>query len=227
MPVKSRMACRLTTVSHRVMWKFMRILPESFFARGAVEVARDLLGKVIVHGATSGRIVEVEAYLGEDDLAAHSARGITGRTKVIFGPPGRAYVYLIYGMYECLNFTAEREGTAGCVLIRALEPLDGVEEMFLRRPAARRVESLCSGPGKLTLALGITRALNGANVTATGDFTVRRLAKEPSIEIETSPRIGITKCVDWPLRFFVKGSPFVSGVKRSTRAPRRAAETNG
>jgi len=189
----------------------MRILPESFFARGAVEVAKDLLGKVIVHGDCSGRIVEVEAYLGMDDLAAHASRGITERTRVLFGPPGRAYVYLIYGMYECLNFVAEREGDPGCVLIRALEPLEGTGEMFQRRPAARRVEDLCSGPGKLTRAMGITRALNGANVTVAGAFTVRRQAKEPAIEIVTSARIGITQCADWPLRFYMAGSRFVSG----------------
>lgn len=187
-----------------------KILPESFYARGAVEVARDLLGKVIVHGPTAGRIVEVEAYLGVNDLAAHSARGITDRTRVIFGPAGRAYVYLIYGMYECLNFVAETEGSAGCVLIRALEPIAGVEEMFRRRPRAKRVEDLCSGPGKLTLAMGITRALNGVNVTRPGAFVVERPSAHKKVEIVTTPRIGITKCADWPLRFYEKNSPFIS-----------------
>lgn len=186
------------------------ILDECFYSRPATGVAKDLLGKVIVHGRTAGRIVEVEAYLGVSDLAAHASAGITARTRVLFGPPGRAYVYLIYGMYECLNFVAEPEGDAGCVLIRALEPLCGVPLMHRRRPAARRVEDLCSGPGKLTRAIAITRAANGTNVTVPGDFVVRRLADEPPVEIDTSTRVGITKCADWPLRFFLKGNRFVS-----------------
>ena len=142
-----------------------KILPREFYSRPTIEVARDLLGKVIVHGDTAGMIVEVEAYLGGDDLASHSARGITDRTRVIFGPPGHAYVYLIYGMYDCLNLVAEKDGTPGCVLIRAVEPISGLDIMHQRRPAARRVEDLASGPGRLTLALGITRAANGADVT--------------------------------------------------------------
>ena len=119
-----------------------------------MEVARGLLGKVLAHGAAAGIIVETEAYLGRNDLAAHSARGITDRTRVIFGPPGHAYVYFIYGMYDCLNIVAEREGDPGCVLIRALEPVAGVGIMKRRRPAARKAEELASGPGRLTLALG-------------------------------------------------------------------------
>src|SRR5579885_1896801 len=137
-----------------------RILPRSFYARPTIEVARGLLGKLLVHGKTAGMIVETEAYLGGEDLAAHSARGITARTRVIFGPPGHAYVYFIYGMYECLNLVCEQEGKAGCVLIRALEPLAGVEKMQQRRPKAHSPRDLASGPGKLTLALGITRAQN-------------------------------------------------------------------
>lgn len=164
---------------------------------------------VIAHGATSGIIVETEAYLGRDDLAAHSARGLTDRTRVIFGPPGHAYVYLIYGMYECLNVVAEPEGVPGCVLIRALEPLSGVEIMRRRRPAAPTPESLASGPGKLTRALGITRDLNGADVTR-GPLLIRRRPGAPPPEIVTTTRVGITQCADWPLRFYIKGSPFVS-----------------
>lgn len=105
------------------------ILGRPFYERPTIQVARDLLGKVLVHGATAGMIVETEAYLGGDDLAAHSSRGITNRTRVIFGPGGHAYVYFIYGMYECLNLVAEPEGTPGCVLIRALEPVAGIECM--------------------------------------------------------------------------------------------------
>src|ERR1700733_12780266 len=129
--------------------RFGPILKRAFYDRPTVDVARDLLGKVIVHGVTAGIIVETEAYLGGDDLASHSARGITPRTRVIFGPPGHAYVYLIYGMYQCLNLVAEPEGSAGCVLIRAVEPLTGLTEMRHRRPQARRTEDLANGPGKL------------------------------------------------------------------------------
>lgn len=185
------------------------ILKREFYARPAVEVARDCLGKILVHGKTAGRIVETEAYLGVDDRAAHAWRGVTDRTRVIFGPPGHAYVYFIYGMYECLNFVAEEEGQAGCVLIRALEPLTGIRAMQGRRPAAKRIEDLASGPGKLTLALGITRRQNGADLTR-GSLHVRRLEDEQRHEIEVTPRIGITHCADWPLRFVMAGSRFVS-----------------
>src|SRR5579859_267717 len=130
--------------------KFGPILPRSFYNRGAITVARQLLGKVLVHGPAAGMIVETEAYLGGDDLAAHSARGITPRTRVIFGPPGHAYVYFIYGMHECLNLVAEPEGSPGCVLIRALEPVSGIQCMQRRRPGARTLRDLASGPGKLT-----------------------------------------------------------------------------
>jgi DNA-3-methyladenine glycosylase len=162
-----------------------------------------------VHGSVAGRIVEVEAYLGVDDRAAHAWRGPTDRTRVIFGPPGHAYVYFIYGMYECLNFVAEPEGLAGCVLIRALEPLAGFKIMQRRRPMARRVEDLASGPGKLTLALGITRKLNGADLVE-GPLQVRRPLDESPFEIQVTPRIGITHCADLPLRFVIQGNRFVS-----------------
>jgi DNA-3-methyladenine glycosylase len=176
------------------------ILPRNFYERPTVEVARDLLGKILVHGRTAGVIIETEAYLGAEDLAAHSARGVTPRTKVIFGPPGHAYVYFIYGMYECLNLVAEPEGQPGCVLIRALAPLCGIRTMFRRRPTARKPKDLASGPGKLTLAMGITRAQNGRDVTR-GNLVVRKWKQEPPVEIAVTPRIGITKCADWPLRF--------------------------
>jgi DNA-3-methyladenine glycosylase len=186
-----------------------RLLPRDFYARPAVEVARDCLGKILVHGSTAGRIVEVEAYLGVEDRAAHAWRGLTDRTRVIFGPPGHAYVYFIYGMYECLNFVAEPEGMAGCVLIRALEPLAGLGIMRRRRRAAHRVEDLASGPGKLTLAMGITRKLNGADLVE-GPLQVRHMVDESRFEIQVTPRIGITHAADWPLRFVMAGNPFVS-----------------
>jgi DNA-3-methyladenine glycosylase len=185
------------------------LLSRRFYSRPTTEVAKDLLGKVLKHGPTAGIIVETEAYLGGDDLAAHSSRGITDRTRVIFGPPGHAYVYLIYGMYECLNLVAEPEGKPGCVLIRAIEPLEGLEVMHDRRPSARKPEQLASGPGKLTLALGITRKDNGVDVTR-GPITVHKQASEARVSIVTAPRVGITHCSDWPLRFYVAGNRFVS-----------------
>ena len=190
-----------------------RKLPRSFYARSTVEVARSLLGKVLVHGPTAGIIVETEAYLGGEDLAAHSARGLTERTRVIFGPPGHAYVYLIYGMYECLNLVAERTGRPGCVLIRALEPVSGVELMRARRGSTRKLEQLANGPGKLTLALGITRAHNGVDVTR-GPLVVHEAAGASEIEIEVTPRIGIARSVELPLRFAMAGNGFVSGRRR-------------
>ncbi len=187
-----------------------RVLPRNFYGRPTIEVAKHLLGTLIRHGETAGVIVETEAYLGGEDLASHSARGVTDRTRVIFGPPGHAYVYLIYGMYECLNIVAEPDGVAGCVLIRALEPVEGLDVMKMRRPASRKVEQLASGPGRLTLALGITRALNGADVTK-GPLTVHDHWAPAEFEIVTSPRIGISQCADWPLRFHIAGNRFVSG----------------
>lgn len=185
-------------------------LGREFFARPSIEVARDCLGKILVHGSAAGRIVEVEAYLGERDRAAHAWRGRTERTRVLFGPPGHAYVYFIYGMHECLNFTAESEGSAGSLLVRALEPLAGITRMRRRRgAAARRLENLASGPGKLTRAMGITRKLNGSDLT-TGPLEVRRLNPEPDVEIAVTPRIGIRHCADWPLRFLIAGSRFTS-----------------
>ncbi len=185
------------------------VLRRNFYARPVTEVARDCLGKVLVHGKTAGRIVETEAYLGVNDRAAHAWSGITKRTRVLFGPPGHAYVYFIYGMYECLNFVAEETGKAGCVLIRAVEPLAGITRMKRRRPAAHGIEDLASGPGKLTLALGITRKQNGADLTR-GPLQVRRFLREPPFEVQVTPRIGIKHNADWPLRFLISGSPFAS-----------------
>jgi DNA-3-methyladenine glycosylase len=178
-------------------------LPREFYERDTVQVSRDLLGKILVHGRVAGVIVETEAYVGGDDLASHSARGVTPRTKVIFGPPGHAYVYFIYGMYECLNLVAEPDGKPGCVLIRALDPICGIPTMFRRRPTARKEQDLASGPGKLTLAMGITRAQNGRDVTR-GSLVVRRWKEEPAVGIQVTTRIGITKCADLPLRFVLK-----------------------
>lgn len=194
----------------REITKASRILPREFYDRDTVTVARELLGKILMHGRMAGRIVETEAYLGGDDLASHSARGITKRTRVIFGPPGHAYVYFIYGMHECLNFVVGLEGTGGAVLIRAAEPMAGISLMQRRRPKAHAVAKLASGPGNLTLAFGITRAQNGVDVTR-GTLVVREWSKEPRFEIRVTPRVGIRQCADLPLRFVIAGNPAVSG----------------
>jgi len=180
-----------------------------FFARPAIELARDLLGCVLVHEGAAGTIVETEAYLGLDDLAAHASRGLTERTRVLFGPPGRAYVYFIYGMHECLNVVADREGEPGCVLIRALEPLTGLSQMYERRRWKGPVRGLTNGPGKLTQALAITRAQYGERLDR-GDLIIREFRKKPEFEIGITPRIGISKCADWPLRFVWVGHPCLS-----------------
>jgi DNA-3-methyladenine glycosylase len=206
-PIVSR--CWEDRIPLRQLLRNGRILTRAFYSRPAEEVARALLGKVLVHGGTAARIVETEAYLGLKDLAAHASRGLTERTRVLFGPPGHAYVYFIYGMHECLNLVAEPEGEPGCVLVRALEPLAGIARMKQRRPAARDLTDLASGPGKLTQAMDITRRHYGADVTR-GPLTVRALDVEPPFEIAATPRIGIRHCADWPLRFVIAGSPFLS-----------------
>lgn len=180
-----------------------------FFARPTEEVARDLLSCVVIHGRTAGMIVETEAYLGMEDLAAHASRGRTERTRVIFGPPGHAYVYFIYGMHECLNVVTERDGTPGAVLIRALEPLCGLQEMYERRGWHGPPVGLTNGPAKLTQALAITREHYGQRLDR-GELTIRRWRKKPEFEIEATPRIGIRECADWPLRFIWAGNPCVS-----------------
>ncbi|HZS53096.1 MAG TPA: DNA-3-methyladenine glycosylase [Bryobacteraceae bacterium] len=180
-----------------------------FFEKPAIELARALLGCVLVHDETAGMIVETEAYLGLDDLAAHASRGLTERTKVLFGPAGRAYVYFIYGMHECLNVVADREGSPGCVLIRALEPLAGLDQMHVRRNWNGPRCGLTNGPGKLTQALAITREQYGARFD-TGPLTIRCWKEKPLFEVAITPRIGIRECADWPLRFTWSGHPCLS-----------------
>jgi DNA-3-methyladenine glycosylase len=193
------------------------VLPRSFYERDTIEVARDLLGKVLVSAPApglvcAGRIVEVEAYVrlyqGERDRAAHADRGLTPRTRAIFGPGGHAYVYFIYGMHECLNVVTEPEGVPGCVLIRAVEPLAGIGAMKRRRPGVRRDHLLCTGPGNLTRAMGITRSHYGADLTV-GNLTIRE--GPPAIEAPaTARRVGIRHGSDWPLRFYLSENKSVS-----------------
>lgn len=196
-----------------------RPLSRRFFVRDAETVARALLGKVLLRRngrkLLAGRFVETEAYLGAKDPAAHAFSGITPRNEVLFGPPGHAYVYFIYGNHYCLNFSCEPEGQAGCVLIRALEPLAGEAEMAAARdldlsdPRSRRL--LTSGPGRLAEAMGITRARdNGKDIVGASDLVVVDDGYKPH-GILATPRIGIRKAIDDPLRFVIAGNPFVSG----------------
>jgi DNA-3-methyladenine glycosylase len=188
-----------------------RILPRSFYSRCALEVAPDLLGKILCHKEkgvlTSGRIVEVEAYLGAQDAASHAYRGATDRNRAMYGPPGRAYVYFTYGNHFCMNVVTDREGVASAVLIRAVEPLEGIEAMKRRR-RGRSATELASGPGKLTAALAIGRAAYGLDLTGEPLWICDDGAVPPAF-IRT-PRIGIRAAADLPYRFLVAGSPFVS-----------------
>jgi DNA-3-methyladenine glycosylase len=178
-----------------------------FFSRSVHEVAPDLIGCRLFYDGVGGVIVEVEAYEREDP-ASHSFVGLTPRTKIMFGPPGRAYVYLSYGIHQLLNFVCEPEGDAAAVLIRALEPTAGLESMHDRRPAASSDLDLCSGPGKLTMALGVGLAQNGDRLDQ-DPFLLLPPEGDPP-EVVTSPRIGITKAVEKPWRFSASGSPYVS-----------------
>ena len=153
-------------------------------------------------------IVETEAYLGTDDPGAHAYRGPTPRTEILWGPPGYAYVYLIYGMYHCLNFVTEAEGVAGCVLIRALEPIAGIATMQRRR-ARNKPKELTSGPGKLTQALGIDMNQKGSDLTCP-PLSVHQFKKQKLYKIATSTRIGLTKGKESKLRFFIRDNEFVS-----------------
>lgn len=172
-------------------------------------MARDLIGMILNYGGAAGRIVETEAYLASEDRAAHAWRGITERTRVLFGPPGHVYVFFIYGKHECLNLVAEPEGVAGCVLVRAAEPLFGLAMMRSRRPTARSDEELAAGPGRLTAAFAIDRGLNGADATR-GPLTIHRPLRREPFGVDVTPRIGIRHCADWPLRFLMRGNPCVS-----------------
>ena len=180
-------------------------LRRNFFARSVHAVAPDLIGATLLVGGAGGRIVEVEAY-HHTDPAAHSYRGPTERNAVMFGPPGYAYVYRSYGIHWCLNFVCEENGSASAVLIRALEPMQGLGVMRRRRGLTDE-RMLCSGPGKIGEALGITRAQNGLALDRP-PFELRARIEEP--EIVTGPRIGITKAADVPWRYGLKGSRFLS-----------------
>ncbi|MFZ3320811.1 MAG: DNA-3-methyladenine glycosylase [Usitatibacter sp.] len=178
-------------------------LPRSFFDRDTQLVARELLGKHLVHVvggvARIGRIVETEAYLGPHDLAAHSSRGLTPRTRVMFGPPGHAYVYLIYGMHWCMNVVTEREGHASAVLLRALEPVRGVE-------------GRTQGPGLVCRAMGIDKRLHGHDLVSR-DFFIADPKDDEPVRVVRRPRVGVDYAGHWArrlLRFYERGNPYVS-----------------
>jgi DNA-3-methyladenine glycosylase len=187
-------------------------LARRFFARDPVVLARDLLGRVLFYrtpeGLLAGRIVETEAYTGEADAASHAFRGRTARNGVMFGPAGHAYVYFTYGMHHCLNVTAERPGTAGAVLLRALEPLAGTALMQARGDHGREAR-LLSGPGKIGRGFGLTLSDNGRDFTR-GPLGLAAGSPVADREVEVTRRIGISRAVDLPYRFAVLGSPSVS-----------------
>jgi DNA-3-methyladenine glycosylase len=174
-----------------------------------LEVARGLIGCTVSHGETAGVIVETEAY-HEIEPACHAFAGLTPRTSTLFGPPGRAYVYRSYGVHALLNAVCESEGTGAAVLIRALEPAAGLEAMYRGRLGATRLEDLCSGPGKLTQALGISLAENGSDLSSGPVRITPPSASWHEKTIVEAPRIGITRAVELPWRFCALGSAHVS-----------------
>jgi DNA-3-methyladenine glycosylase len=192
------------------------VVPRSFYRRDSRDVAPELLNKVLVHGARAGRIVEVEAYCGAEDPGAHSYRGMTARNQVMFGPPGGLYVYFTYGMHWCANAVCGDEGVGLAVLLRALAPLEGLDEMRAARPAARRDRDLCSGPAKLCQALGIDRAFDGGDLV-TGDrgITIVDDGVGPPADPVRTTRIGLSAGAEHPWRWYVVGDPNVS----TTRVP--------
>ncbi|HSK46299.1 MAG TPA: DNA-3-methyladenine glycosylase [Candidatus Binatia bacterium] len=204
------------------MTRDAKLIRRAFFNRDPRIVARELLGKLIVRREgrkrLAGRIVEVEAYLGAGDLAAHAAAGHTARNAVLWGPPGHAYVYFIYGVHYCLNISCLPDGVAGCVLIRALEPVSGIADMSKARgladldfTAMRDLRKLASGPGKLCEALGITRPRDNGKDMLSPKSDLQVMGDSFSVqEVAVTQRIGITKSAELPLRYVIAGNKFLS-----------------
>jgi DNA-3-methyladenine glycosylase len=188
-------------------------LPAQFYDRPTEQVARDLLGAVLEcttpNGVTRARIVETEAYLGDHDAACHAVAGLTPRTKHLFGPPGNSYVYFIYGMYWCFNAVTRERGHGSAVLVRAVHPVDGLDLMRERRPRVKRERDLTNGPGKLCMAMGIAGTLSGRSLR-TPPLVIRAGREIPDEGVVVTPRIGITRAADWPLRYLVRDDPYVS-----------------
>lgn len=189
------------------------ILKREFYDRETETVAREMLGMILEcrteQGVASGIIVETEAYTGEEDPACHAAVGRTQRTAPLYGRPGLSYVYFIYGVHWCFNAVTRAEGLPSAVLVRALQPLDGIELMKERRGQRTNAVNLTNGPGKLCAALGIDGSLNGLSLQR-GPLVVRGGDEIPDSRIVTATRIGITKAADWPLRYYIRGNEFVS-----------------
>jgi DNA-3-methyladenine glycosylase len=204
------------------MIKSAKLVQRAFFNRDPRTVSRELLGKLIVRsedGKTrAGRVVEVEAYLGVGDLAAHAVAGETERNAVLWGEPGHAYVYFIYGMYYCLNISCLPKGIAGCVLIRALEPVAGLREMARARElsdlefkSSGELRKLASGPGRLCEALGITRPRDDGKDMVSRRSDLRVMDDGFKVgKVAVTPRIGITKSAELPMRYLISGNDFVS-----------------
>jgi len=188
-------------------------LSPEFYERDTEQVARDLLGAILEcrtsDGVAAGRIVETEAYIGEHDLACHAAAGRTARTAPLYGAPGIAYVYFIYGMYWCFNAVTRAENEPSAVLVRAIEPIVGVELMKRRRPKARRAVDLTNGPGKLCLALGIDGQHNRLSLQRP-PIVIRSGDAVPDRDVIVTPRIGISESADWPLRWVIADNPYAS-----------------
>jgi DNA-3-methyladenine glycosylase len=199
--------------------KTQRKLARSFYSRPTLEVARDLLGKRIIYDAPDGRlsarIVEVEAYVGQDDPACHAARGLTERNAVMFGKPGFSYIYFIYGMYNCFNIVTERHGFPAAVLLRAAEPLEGVERM-LASGKNQRKSNVLSGPGKFCRAFGLTREHSGADLT--GGMLFLSDSDEAPAKVVVTTRVGITVGQELPWRFYDADSKAVSRPLKSRTA---------
>lgn len=209
-------------------WRIGEPLPRAFYRRPAPLVASDLIGRLVVRPLPGvmvvGRIVEAEAYQ-EDDPASHSYRGVTARTAVMFGPPGHLYVYFSYGNHWCMNVVTGRDGEGSAVLLRAAEPLEGIEWMRAAR-GLHAVRDLCSGPGKLTQAFGITKAQNGLDLVAGQDLYVASGTRVPDEGIGVGPRVGISVATEKPWRFFVKDNPYVSRRATAPGAARARARTS-
>jgi DNA-3-methyladenine glycosylase len=204
----------------------MERVPGAFFEQETVALARALLGKQLVTSrrgvVTAGTIVEVEAYLGSGDPACHAARGKTPRNAIMFAAPGHCYVYLIYGMYYCVNVVSDPEGVGSAVLVRAVEPTVGLGTMARRRSAGRVPQrNLARGPGRLCQALAIDRSFSGEHFDTSSKIWIAGDARRvPSSHIETTGRIGISLGSELPLRFSIAGSPWVSGVRSQAHSAR-------
>jgi DNA-3-methyladenine glycosylase len=194
-----------------------RILSRDFYDRETDIVAREMLGTIVecrtAEGVASGIIVETEAYVGEHDPACHAAAGRTRRTEPLYGRPGRSYVYFIYGVHWCFNAVARAEGLPGAVLVRAIEPVRGIDLMQYRRGPRVHGVNLTNGPGKLCIALAIDGSMNDLSLQR-GSLVIREGSSVADDQVVTGPRIGITKAADWPLRYYIRGNPWVSALRK-------------